>query len=69
MLGRNGASLLSPCGLILALMVSVVGGWTFPQTQDLKGVVVSPKDLPIAGAVCTLRGEGLPPEGMGRGDR
>jgi hypothetical protein len=40
MLGRYGASLVAPCRLILALMVSVVGGWTFPQTQDLKGVEV-----------------------------
>jgi hypothetical protein len=64
MLGRNGPSLVSPCGLILALMVSVVDGWTFPQTQDFKGEVVSVKEAPIAGAVCTLTGSGLPEEGI-----
>ena len=63
MLGK-GASLVSPWGLILALMASVMGAWTFPQTQDLKGEVVSAKDTPIAGAVCTLTGNGLPLEGI-----
>jgi len=45
-------------------MVSVVSGWTFPQTQDFKGEVVSLKEAPIAGAVCTLTGNGLPEEGI-----
>jgi hypothetical protein len=45
-------------------MVCVVGGWTFPQTQDFKGEVVGAKDAPIVGAVCTLRGNGLPAEGI-----
>lgn len=64
MLGRNRVSLALPYGVGLALMISAVTGRTFPQTQDLKGEVVTTKDLPIAGAVCTLKGRGLPAEGI-----
>jgi len=48
----------------LALAVCVAAAWALPQTQDLKGEVVSAKDVAIAGAVCTLRGQGLPEEGI-----
>ena len=50
--------------VVFALMVAVVTIWALPPTQDLKGVVVSAKGLPIAAAVCTLNGVGLPAEGI-----
>jgi len=34
-----------------------------PQTQDLKGEVLTDKNEPIPGAICTLTGRMLPPEG------
>ena len=51
-------------GVALALVVSVAAAWPLPQAQDLKGVVVSTKGLPIAAALCTLKGVGLPAEGI-----
>jgi len=51
-------------GVVLALMVAVAAIWALPPTQDLKGVVVNAKGLPIAAAVCTLKGVGLPVEGL-----
>ena len=50
--------------VVIALMVAAVAMWALPPTQDLKGVVVSAKGLPIAAAVCTLKGVGLPAEGL-----
>jgi hypothetical protein len=50
--------------VVLALIVAVGAIWALPPTQDLKGVVVSAKGLPIAAAVCTLKGIGLPAEGI-----
>ena len=35
-----------------------------PQTQDLKGEVLTDKNEPIPGAICTLTGRMLPPEGV-----
>src|SRR5690349_14066162 len=35
-----------------------------PQTQDLKGEVVTENNEPIAGAICTLTGGILPPDGV-----
>jgi hypothetical protein len=54
----------SPLAVVLALVTTAAGGWALPQTQDLKGEVESAKGFPIAGAVCTLRGHGLPTEGI-----
>ncbi len=53
-----------PIGVVLALVVSVASAWTLPPTQDLKGVVVSAKGVPIASALCVLKGVGLPAEGV-----
>jgi hypothetical protein len=52
------------CLLLLALAVFVATARALPQTLDFKGVVVGTKELPIAGAICTLRGQGLPEEGI-----
>jgi len=51
-------------GLILALTLSVVAAWALPQTQDLRGVVVSAQEAPLADAHCTLTGVGLRTEGI-----
>ncbi len=64
MQGKRNTSIPLPLGVALALAVSAAAAWALPQTQDLKGEVVSAKDVPIAGAVCTLRGQGLPREGI-----
>ena len=52
-------------GMVVALVVSVAAAWSLPPTQDLKGSVMSAKGLPIAAALCTLKGVGLPSEGIG----
>jgi hypothetical protein len=52
-------------GAVFTLLVSAAFAWPLPPTQDLKGVVVSAKGLPIAAALCTLNGVGLPAEGIG----
>jgi hypothetical protein len=52
-------------GAVFTLLVSVAFAWPLPPTQDLRGVVVSAKGLPIAAALCTLNGVGLPAEGIG----
>ena len=51
-------------GMVVALVVSVAAAWSLPPTQDLKGSVMSAKGLPIAAALCTLKGVGLPSEGI-----
>src|ERR1019366_3398018 len=51
-------------GLLLALTLSVVAAWALPQTQDLRGVVVSTQGAPLADARCTLRGVSLRTEGI-----
>ena len=51
-------------GLLLALTLSVVAAWALPQTQDLRGVVVSTQGAPLADARCTLKGVGLRTEGI-----
>ncbi len=61
---RNSASMAPPSLTVLLLVVFTAASWAFPQTQDLKGEVVNAKDLPIAGAICTLRGNRLPTEGI-----
>jgi Carboxypeptidase regulatory-like domain len=53
-----------PSLTVLILAVFTAAGWALPQTQDLKGEVVNAKGLPIAGAICTLRGNRLPVEGV-----
>ncbi len=50
--------------MVVALVVSVAAAWSLPPTQDLKGSVMSAKGLPIAAALCTLKGVGLPAEGI-----
>ncbi len=58
--------------LVTVLLTAVVGGglgaprvaWPLPQTQDLKGEVVSEKSEAIPGAVCTLNGPALPDQGV-----
>ena len=52
-------------GAVFTLLVSAAFAWPLPPTQDLRGVVVSAKGLPIATALCTLNGVGLPAEGIG----
>ena len=54
-----------PIGVVVALVVSVAAALPLPPTQDLKGSVASAKGLPIAAALCTLKGVGLPAEGIG----
>jgi TonB dependent receptor/Carboxypeptidase regulatory-like domain len=53
-----------PSLTVLLLAVFTATAWAFPQTQDLKGEVVNAKGLPIAGAICTLKGNRLPGEGV-----
>jgi hypothetical protein len=48
----------------LALASFAVAASALPQTEELRGEVVSAKSLPIAGAVCTLWGQSLPAEGI-----
>ena len=64
MLGRKSTSIPLLFLPVLALAVLATTAWTLPQTQDFKGEVVSARDVPIAGAVCTLTGQGLPAEGI-----
>ena len=54
-----------PIGVVVALVVSVAAAWSLPPTQDLKGAVVSAKGVPIAAALCTLKGIGLAADGIG----
>src|SRR5579872_6938128 len=64
MLRKDGGWFSQTVGVILALSLAVGAARALPPTQDLKGVVVSAKEVPIAGAVCTLEGVGLPAEGI-----
>ncbi|HXW14634.1 MAG TPA: carboxypeptidase-like regulatory domain-containing protein, partial [Terriglobia bacterium] len=61
---KNGIWPRQPVWVFLALTLSVATAWPLPQTQDLKGTVVNSKGLPLAAAVCTLKGLGLPAEGV-----
>ena len=61
---QKGVWFNQPLGMVVALVVSVAAAWSLPPTQDLKGSVVSAKGLPIAAALCTLKGVGLPAEGI-----
>jgi len=65
MLRQKGVWFKSPLSAIIALVASVTAAWSLPQTQDLKGMVVSGNGSPIAGAVCSLKGIGLQAEGIG----
>ncbi len=53
-----------PLGAVATLAVTIAVARPFPPTQDLKGSVVSASGVPIAAAVCTLKGVGLPAEGI-----
>ncbi len=61
---QSGVWFNQPLGMVVALVVSVAAAWSLPPTQDLKGSVLSAKGLPIAAALCTLKGVGLPSEGI-----
>src|SRR5208337_2822943 len=61
---RKSASMAPPSLTVLILVLFTAAAWAFPQTQDLKGEVVNAKGLPIADAICTLRGNRLPAEGI-----
>lgn len=61
---KTGAWARRPIGVLLVWAISVAAAWASPQMQDLKGVVVNTKGVPLAGAHCTLKGLGLPAEGM-----
>ncbi len=60
MRARESVWTIRPCLTAVALSLLTEAAWTLPQTQDLHGDVVSTSGLPIAGAICTLRGNGLP---------
>ena len=62
---QKGVSFNQPIGVVVALVISVAAAWALPPTQDLRGVVVNAKGMPIAAALCTLQGVGLPAEGIG----
>jgi hypothetical protein len=64
MVRRKNPPIPPPFLLLLALVVFVDTAWALPQTLDFKGEVVNTKDLPIAGAICTLKGQGLSEEGI-----
>jgi hypothetical protein len=64
MLGRKYTSLPLRFLSVLALEMFAATAWTLPQTQDLRGEAVSVNGAPIAGALCTLRGQGLPARGI-----
>ena len=61
---KYGVWFKKPAGIVLALAVSMVTAWPKPQTSEMKGVVVSAKGAPIADALCTLKGVGLPTGGI-----
>ncbi len=61
---KYGVWFKKPAGIVLALAVSMVAAWPKPQTSEMKGVVVSAKGSPIADALCTLKGVGLPTGGI-----
>ena len=61
---KTGAWARRPIGVLLVWAISVAAAWALPQMQDLKGVVVNTKGVPLAGAHCTLKGLGLPAEGI-----
>jgi hypothetical protein len=56
--------MVRPSLTVLIFGLLTAAAWAFPQTQDLKGEVVNATGLPIAGAICTLRGSRLPGEGV-----
>jgi hypothetical protein len=62
---QSGVGFNQALGMVVALVVSVAAAWALPPTQDLRGVVVSASGLPVAAALCTLKGAGLPAEGIG----
>src|SRR6516225_7840798 len=62
--GRRTASIAPFLWATLALASFAVAASALPQTEELRGEVVSAKSLPIAGAVCTLWGQSLPAEGI-----
>ena len=64
MLARKTTSIPLPLLPVLALAVIATTAWALPQTQDLKGEVVSANGAPVQDAVCTLTGQGLPAEGI-----
>lgn len=64
MLGRSGSARIVLFRLILALGICAASGRALPQTQELKGEVVDSKGAPVAGAICTLKGYGLPADGI-----
>jgi hypothetical protein len=51
-------------GVFLALTLSAAVAWPLPQTQDLKGIVIGMKGVPVADAHCTLKGGSLAAEGI-----
>ena len=54
-----------PISVVAVVAVEIAVAWAVPPLQDLRGVVVSPKGVPVANALCTLRGVSLPVEGIG----
>src|ERR1019366_58978 len=65
MLHKKGIWRHRPVEMFLALAVSVAVALAIPQTQDLKGSVTTEAGSPVPAAVCTLKGVGLPAEGIG----
>ena len=61
---QSGVRFQLPIGVVLAVLLFAAVAGAKPQTQDLKGVVANAKGQPVAGAVCTLKGVGLPSEGV-----
>jgi len=64
MLGRQHAARTQTFLPVIALSAFATTAWTLPPTQDLRGEVVGVNGAPIAGAVCTLRGQSLPAQGI-----
>lgn len=46
------------------LLFFAIRGWSLPQSQTLKGQVVTDQEQPIPNAVCSINGHGLPGQGL-----
>jgi hypothetical protein len=62
--GKSSRWLILNLPLSVVLATALLGAAATPQTQDLKGEVVTEKGAAIAEAVCTLSGQFLPDRGI-----
>jgi hypothetical protein len=63
-ISRTSCWLVLALGLLAKFALASFPGPALPQAQDLKGEALDEHNAPISGAVCTLNGPLLPPEGL-----